>query len=116
MGLKTIGMVERECHQSGKVTLDTRYYINSLSPGARQFAKAVREHWGVENRLHWVLDVVFREDESRIRSGSAPEIMSSIRQLALNLLKRESSTLSVKKKRYKATLSDQFRDKVLFGR
>lgn len=114
-GLKSIGMVERECHQGSTVTKELRYYINSIPADAQVFAKATREHWGVENQLHWVLDVVFREDDSRIRMGNAPEIMGSIRQLALNLFKREPSKLSIKKKQFKAALNDQYRDKVLFG-
>jgi len=69
---------------------------------------ATHAHWGVENSLHWVLDVTFREDESRIRKGYAPENFNIIRQLALNLLKTESSKLSIKKKRFKAALNDKF--------
>jgi len=70
---------------------------------------------GIENQLHWVLDVVFKEDNSRIRNGSAPEIMAAIRQLALNLFKREPSKKSIKKKRFTAALKDQYRHKVLFS-
>ena len=70
---------------------------------------AARAHWGIENSLHWVLDVTFKEDDSRIRTGYAPENFNIIRQLAINLLKKEPSKLSIKRKRFKAALSDTFR-------
>ncbi|VAW49017.1 Mobile element protein, partial [hydrothermal vent metagenome] len=79
------------------------------------FAHSVRAHWGIENSLHWVLDVVFREDDSRIRRGYAPENFNIIRQLAINLLKKEKSKMSLKKKRFKASLSDDFRENVMFS-
>jgi predicted transposase YbfD/YdcC len=75
----------------------------------------VRGHWGVENSLHWRLDVVFREDESCIRKGNAPAIMTAIRHLCLNLLQQEPSRFSIKKKRLKAAWDDDFRYKVLFS-
>src|SRR5213082_1824333 len=77
-------------------------------------AEAVRGHWGIENSLHWVLDVTFREDDSRLRSGYGAENFAVIRHLALNLLKRELSKGSLKRKRYKAALSNEFRSNVLF--
>ncbi len=67
-GLRSIGMVQRECTIAEKTSLETRYFINSIKPEAKVFAHAVRSHWGVENSLHWCLDVTFREDESRIRT------------------------------------------------
>lgn len=69
----------------------TRYFISSWSATAQDFLKAIREHWQVENGLHWVLDIAFREDESRIRKDHAPQNMALLRQLALNLLKQETS-------------------------
>ena len=80
----------------------------------RHLANAVRAHWGVENRLHWVLDVVFREDESRIRRDGAPANFNTLRQFALNLLKRTHQAVSVKQKRFKAALDDDFRAKIVF--
>jgi hypothetical protein len=85
---------------------------NSIAVDAKQFAPAVRGHWSVENRLHWRLDVVLREDESRIRKGNAPTIMTAIRHLCANLFQKEPSNLSLKKKHLKAAWNDDFREGV----
>ena len=77
--------------------------------------QAVRSHWGIENELHWRLDVTFREDASRIRRGNAPHNLAVIRHVAMNLLKREPTEISARKKRIRAALNDSFRDKVLMG-
>ena len=114
-GLQTIGMVERESTIGDKTTKERRYFISSLQADAKVFAKAVRSHWGVENNLHWCLDVTFREDDSRIRIGNAPACMSTLRHICLNLLQKEDSKLSIKKKKLKAAWNDDFRSKVLFG-
>ena len=71
--------------------METRYYISSLPADAQALLQAVRSHWGIENSLHWVLDMAFREDESRIRTGHAAHNMSILRRLALNLLRRETT-------------------------
>jgi predicted transposase YbfD/YdcC len=112
--LCAIGLVESERHENGKTTYDKRYYILSYYHIAL-FAQAVRSHWGIENKLHWTLDMTFREDESRIRRGNASHDFGVIRHLALNLLKMEKSKLSIKKKRLRAALNDQFRANVLCG-
>jgi len=112
-GLKSIGLVERECHKGDKVTVEQRYFINSIPAEAKKFAQAVRSHWGIENKLHWCLDVIFREDDSRIRRGEAPAIMTTIRHICLNLFKNEPSKLSNKKKMNKAAWNDDFRAKLL---
>jgi predicted transposase YbfD/YdcC len=104
-GLKGIGMVESERLINGQMTLERRHYICTLTD-VKPFAHAARAHWGVENSLHWVLDVTFREDDSRIRKGYAPENFNIVRQLAINLLKKEPSKLSIKRKRFMAALSD----------
>ena len=106
-------MVESERIVGDKVTLERRHYISTLAD-VKPFAKAVRGHWGVENSLHWVLDVTFREDDCRIRTGHAPANFTIIRQFALNMLKKEPSKLSIKQKRFKTALSDKFREKVIF--
>jgi len=113
-GLKSIGMIESERTLDGKTSREKRYYICSITE-VKQFSHAVRKHWGVENSLHWVLDVVFREDDSRIRTGYAPENFNVMRQLAINLLNKDTSKGSVKKKRFRAALSDDFRKNVVFS-
>lgn len=87
--LNSIGMVESERHIDGEESTEIRFYVSSLNGDAEQLAKAVRRHWGIENSLHWILDVAFREDESRIRIGNAAENFSILRRLALNLIKQE---------------------------
>lgn len=114
-GLHSIGMVERTCVAGEQETIERRYFINSFAADAELFAKAVREHWGVENRLHWRLDVVFHEDASRIRKGNAPTIMTTIRHLCMGLFDSDSTPGSLAKKRRKAAWSDDYRAKVVFG-
>lgn len=87
----SVGMVESIRQQNGKETIERRYFLSSLPLGVETFAKAVRGHWGVENKLHWVLDVQSREDQSRARAGYAAENMATLRRLALNLLKKETT-------------------------
>jgi predicted transposase YbfD/YdcC len=90
-GLQSVGMVEALRETGGQRTVERRYYLTSLSLDVETFARAVRGHWGVENKLHWVLDVCFREDQSRARAGYAAENLATLRRLALNLLKREKT-------------------------
>ena len=90
-GLQSVGMVEAIREISGARTVERRYYLSSLPLGVETFARAVRGHWGVENKLHWVLDVCFREDQSRARAGYAAENLATLRRLALNLLRREKT-------------------------
>jgi predicted transposase YbfD/YdcC len=90
-GLKSVGMVESTREVDGKTTVERRYYLSSLPLGAETFARAVRTHWGVENKVHWVMDVCFHEDQSRARAGYAAENLATLRRLALNLLKREKT-------------------------
>ena len=113
-GLKAIGMVESERHSGRRVGIEQRYFITPLED-VESFQQAVRSHWGIENELHWRLDVAFREDESRIRRGNAPHNMGVIRHIALNLLKREPTKSSARKKRIRAALNDGFRSNVLMG-
>lgn len=112
--LQSIGMVESERTVNGQTSVERRHYLSTLTT-VMPFAQAARAHWGVENSLHWVLDVTFKEDDSRIRTGYAPENFNIVRQLAINLLKKEPSKMSLKKKRFEAALNDQFREKVMFS-
>ena len=89
--LRSVGMVEATREVAGKRTVERRYYLSSLSLDGEQFARAVRGHWAVENKLHWVMDVCFREDQSRARTGYAAENLATLRRLALNMLKREKT-------------------------
>jgi predicted transposase YbfD/YdcC len=90
-GLKSVGMVKTITEQNGKTTEEDRYYLCSIGLDVRNFAKAVRSHWGVENCCHWVLDVIFKEDESRARSGHAAQNLGTTRGLAMNLIRQEST-------------------------
>jgi predicted transposase YbfD/YdcC len=100
----------------GHHSLEMRYSILSALLSAEEFAKAVRGHWGIENSLHWQLDVSFREDECRVRRDHAPANLSVIRRFALGLLKREMSCRrGIETKRLKCAASDEYREKVLFN-
>ena len=90
-GLQSLGMVERVREVDGQTSVERRYVLSSLPLGVRTFARAVRSHWGVENKVHWVMDVCFREDQSRARAGYAAENLATLRRLALNLLKRDQT-------------------------
>jgi predicted transposase YbfD/YdcC len=90
-GLRSVGMVEAIRELNGVRSVERRYYLSSLALDVELFARAVRAHWGVENKVHWVMDVCFREDQSRARSGYAAENLATLRRLALNLLKKEKT-------------------------
>jgi predicted transposase YbfD/YdcC len=90
-GLKSVGVVESTREVNGEQTVERRYYLSSLALDVELFARAVRSHWGVENKVHWVMDVCFNEDQSRARAGYAAENLATLRRLALNMLKREKT-------------------------
>ena len=90
--LTSIVMVEAERLVDGETSVESRYYISSLPNNAKALLEATRGHWGIENRVHWVLDVAFREDESRVRKGSAEENLATLRRMALNLIKHETTS------------------------
>lgn len=114
VGLKSIGMVESQRHIGDKVTVDRRYFICSLNETDDLFAKAVRRHWSVENELHWVLDVSFREDHSAIRRDNGAENMAKTRHITLNMLRQEKTCKKgMKAKRFKAALDSDYVEKVI---
>lgn len=113
-GLTVIGKVQSERHINGQVSTENRYYLLSLDNDAQQFAHAARGHGGIENTLHWSLDVTFREDDSRIRQGEAAENFAVVRHLALSLLKQEQTAkVGIAAKRFKAALDPDYLLKVL---
>jgi predicted transposase YbfD/YdcC len=115
-GLATLVMVERERYQDGTTSKERSYYLTSLPSNAAQVSSAVRGHWGIENSLHWVLDIAFREDESRIRKDHAPANFAILRHMALNLLRQENSARrSIKTKRLRAGWDMEYLSLVLQG-
>jgi predicted transposase YbfD/YdcC len=114
--LRTVVRVEAERHIGDKCTTECRYYISSRELDAEHLSGIIRNHWAVENSLHWTLDMTFREDESRIRRGNGAEVMNALRKLALNVIKTNASrTASVKRKLKMAALDDNFRAELLLG-
>lgn len=106
--LKAIVRLHRERRLPDKVQQETAYYITSLESDAHQILNATREHWAIENSLHWVMDVTFREDDMRTRKGNSSQNLVVLRHIALNILKKDTSKGSLKQKRYKATLDETF--------
>ena len=99
--------------KTGAVSEEKRLYISSLPPDPKTISAAARAHWSIENNLHWQLDVTFREDQCRTRKDHAPRNLAMIRRAVLNILRKEPSTMSLKRKRLKALMSPDFRKDVL---
>lgn len=114
-GLNAIVMVRRKRTLWNKVEEEVSYYITSLSVDATEIAGYIRAHWSIENNCHWVLDVTFQEDRSRIRMGHGPENTGLLRRLCLGVLKRDSSKGSLVQKRYRAAMDDAFMMSLLAG-
>ncbi len=112
--LNSIGMIESVRTENGKTTVETRYYISSLNLDAKKFGESVRSHWGIENSLHWILDVALNEDDCRIRKENAPQNFAVLRHIAVNLLGQEKSKkLGIKNKQFLAAMDDSYLAKVL---
>jgi predicted transposase YbfD/YdcC len=113
-GLKSIGMVESERIINGNVSTEQRYYLLSFESDVHKFAESVRNHWSIENQLHWILDVGFKEDASRSSSGYSAENLAVIRHIGLNLLSRDKkSKVGVKAKRLKAGWNNNYLKSIL---
>jgi len=106
--LSSIIRVQRERRDGKQSSQDTAYYISSLTSSAAAILEATQHHWAIENSFHWVLDVTFREDLSRIRTGESAENMAVLRTIALNLLKQDTSKSSLKQKRFRAAMDNDF--------
>jgi len=104
-GMNALGMVRARVTRGEKVTEETRFYITSLTY-VEPFSNAVRAHWGIENSLHWCLDVTFGEDDSRIRKDHSAENMAVVRQMALNILKQHPEKISLARKRRRCAYDD----------
>jgi predicted transposase YbfD/YdcC len=115
-GLKTIGAAVRVYEENGVEKRDTRYYISSLRRNGQQFAHAVRRHWGIENSLHWSLDMTYREDESRVRNRAFAENLSWLRRMTLSLIKQHPGKQSNIMKRRMAGWSPDFLMQILTGK
>jgi predicted transposase YbfD/YdcC len=101
-------MVESAREMRDKVERETRFYITSLTLPASQMGSIVRDHWAVENGLHWVMDMVFRDDECRVRTDHAPANFTTIKHIALNLIRRTKSKDSLRLRRKVAAWDDEF--------
>ena len=108
-------MVEAETERDGKTSCERRYYLASAPLDAKTFARAVRAHWHIENRLHWVLDVVFHDDLARLRIGHGPENMAVVKHMAMNILRQAKPTTSLKNRRKLAGWNLDYLDDLIKG-
>ena len=113
--LRAIARVEAEVERDGKTTRSTRYYIASTPLDARLFARAVRAHWTIENQLHWVLDVVFHDDLSRLGTDHGPRNMAVVRHMAVNIVRAAKDKASQKVRRKKAAWSTDYLHSLIKG-
>ena len=107
--LNCVAMVKAERRIGDSISVESRYYISSLKGNARQLLRAIRGHWAIENSLHWVLDIAFREDDCRVRKDNAPQNLAVLRHISLNLLKQDKSLkVGIKAKRKRAGWDNQY--------
>ena len=111
--LAMIGVVESRVERNGVIATERRYYLSSAKLDAKSFALAVRAHWGVENRLHWVLDVVFHDDLARLRTGNGPQNMAIVKHMAMNLVRNPKDNHSLKVRRKLANLNPGYLEKLV---
>lgn len=113
-GLTSLVKLVSVRHRADKTETHARYFISSWQASAKDFLKAIREHWQIENGLHWVLDIAFREDDSRIRKDHAPQNMAVIRHISLNLLKQDrSSKVGIATKRHRAGWDNDYLETIV---
>jgi predicted transposase YbfD/YdcC len=112
-GISRVVMVEARREKASKIEEQTRFYLSSLPTTAAAFNRLIRSHWGIENNLHWMLDVVFGEDQSRTRKGNAPENMATLRKMALQVLNQNQDKQSIKSRRKIAAWNDEYLLKLL---
>ncbi len=112
-GLAMIAVVQTTTERGDKVEEEQRYYISSAKLDAKTFAKAVRDHWSVENRLHWVLDVVFHDDLARLRTGFGPQNMAVVKHMAMNLIRHPKDRHSLKNRRKLACLNSDYLESLI---
>jgi predicted transposase YbfD/YdcC len=115
-GLQTLGIATLVCQRDGKETTETRYFLSSLPLGVKQFARAVRSHWAIENSCHWSLDFTYREDEVRHRDRHLRENFACVNRFTLSLLKQQPAKISQVMKRRSCGWDENFLLEVLFGR
>jgi predicted transposase YbfD/YdcC len=113
-GLRSIVMLESTREIGDPMTIERRYCVSSLPPDAPWIARAVRSRWGIENGMHWCLDMAFGEDQSRVRVDNAAQIFAIVRRIAMNLLRHDVQTKAgLKTRRHKASCSDRYRAQLL---
>ena len=113
-GIQSIARIDAERKSNEKTTTETRYYISSLPPDANKIGGAVRTHWGIENKVHWVLDVNFREDASRTRKDNGPQIKSALNRIVINICKKDTgNNLAISRKRHFADWDEEYRDHLM---
>jgi predicted transposase YbfD/YdcC len=107
-GLKAVAIVESTREVAGKIERETRFYITSLTAPADRVGPAIRDHWSIQNGLHWVIDMTFRDDECRVRTDNAPANLAVIRHMAQNLIRRAPSKTSLRLRRKTAGWDDDY--------